>query len=262
MSDYRPFDQWDYRLDDNLFGEGEPPLNQLLGEDLKPHPDLCGSSVRGLAAIASVLHEHAPKMKANHLEKAVWWLKEWKSCSLKRYRTQARSFEYRQMMEAQKNTAEFLRAGKLALRLSYGSQAFATLFGAAAVVTLVLFLEDYGWGVRSGALAATLIFAALAAGFRDSARDIWQLQDRKYFLNCLRLAEDTEDLLDAGLFALHPATENVDSAAEYLAFKEAIRDMQHQLGDALYFDHDHQIRKRFNEQEIANSINWPTHTAA
>lgn len=92
----------------------------------------------------------------------------------------------------------------------------------------------------------------------DTARDIWQRQDRRYFLQCLRQARCTEDLLDAGLFAHHPATDTVSSAKGYIDSRHAVRQIQLHLGDALYFDWDHNIRERFNEQEQANSWNWPT----
>ena len=92
---------------------------------------------------------------------------------------------------------------------------------------------------------------------RDQARDHWQHQDRRYFLQCLRAARCTEDLLAAGLFAYHPDTDAVRSAEGQLASRRAVRELQAQLGDAIYFDWDHHIRDQLNEREWANGFNWP-----
>jgi len=53
---------------------------------------------------------------------------------------------------------------------------------------------------------------------------------------------------------------NLNSAEEHLAFRHAVREMQLQLADALYFDSDNRIRENFNEREQAYSWNWPKQT--
>lgn len=258
MSEYRPIDQLDYKVNDTLIGEDEPPQNRLLDEDGRPNPEIRSKSLQGLAVIAAALHEHAPDMNPEHLEKAVWWVKDWRMHLLRRYRSETRSFEFHQVMEAQKNTSEFLHEGNRARWYSYGSQVVAALFGIAAATAVWAFVGDQGWGMRTGLTVLALFLASLTAGFRDTARDIWRIQDRKYFLKCLRLARDTEDLSRAGFFAYHPRTLVVNSAEEQLAFKKTVREMQLQFGDALYCDFDFYIRERFNERDEAYRLNWPS----
>lgn len=260
MSDYRPYDCWDYRINDLLIGDDEPPGNQLLDEDGNPSPRVGNKSLEGLAGLAATLDKYGPNMTPEHLEKAVWWLKDWKMHRSGWHRTVSAMTEFHQTMERLKNSPEFKRDGKRARRYSYGSHLFALFTGVLAAFALNAWLGDSGWGERIAWTIGALFLAALTAGFRDTARDIWQQQDRRYFLQCLRQSRCTEDLLDAGLFAYHPETMSVNSAEEQLAFRRSVREMQHQLGDALYFDWDSHIRESFNEQEQAYSWNWPKQT--
>jgi len=257
MSDYRPYDRWGYRIDDLLLGDDEPPGNQLLDEDGKPTPRPRSKSLEGLAALAAVLDQYGPDMKPEHLEKAVWWLKDWKMHRSGWYRTVSAAAEFHQSLERLKGSAAFTHDGKRARRYSYASHLFALLTGIAAVLALNVWFGDASWGGRAGWTIGTLLFAGLTAALRDTARDIWQQQDRRYFLQCLRLSRCTEDLLDAGLFSHHTDTMTVNSAEEHLAFRRAVREMQRQLADALYFDFDSRIRECFNEKEQAYSWNWP-----
>ncbi|MCQ8116998.1 hypothetical protein [Methylomonas rosea] len=257
MNEYRPYDGWDYRINDLLIGEDEPPGNQLLDEDGNPSTTIENKSLEGLAVLAATLNKYGPDMKPEHLEKAVWWLKDWKMHRSDWYRSVNAMAEFHQTMESLKNSLEFKRDGKRARLYSYGSHLFALISGVCAGFALNAWLGESGWVERIALTIGALSLALLTAGFRDTARDIWQQQDRRYFLQCLRQSRCTEDLLHAGLFAYHPETISVESAEEHLAFRRAVREMQHQLGDALYFDWDRQIRERFNEKEQAYSWNWP-----
>jgi hypothetical protein len=257
MSDYRPYDQWDYRINDLLIGDNEPLDNQLLDENGKPTLRPGNKSLEGLADLAAVLDQYGPDMKPEHLEKAVWWLKAWKMYRSGWYRTVSAAAEFHQSLEHLKGSAAFAHDGKRARSYSYGSHLFALLTGIAAVLALNAWFGDSGWGGRVGWTIGALFLAGLTAALRDIARDIWQKQDRRYFLQCLRLSRCTEDLLHAGLFAYHQDTMSVKSAEEHLAFRSAVRGMQHQLADALYFDCDSHIREHFNEREQAYSWNWP-----
>ena len=260
MSDYRPYDSWDYRINDLLIGDEEPPGNQLLDEDGNPTTRPGNKSLEGLAALAAVLDRYGPDMRPEHLEKAVWWLKDWKMHRSGWYRTVSAMAEFHQAMGRLKSSPEFKRDGKRARRYSYGSHLFALLTGIGTAFALNAWLGESGWGGKVGWTIGVLFIAGLTAGFRDTARDIWQQQDRRYFLQCLRQSRCTEDLLDAGLFAHHPKTMNLNSAEEHLAFRHAVREMQLQLADALYFDSDNRIRENFNEREQAYSWNWPKQT--
>jgi len=260
MSDYRPYERLDYRINDLLIGDDEPPGNQLLGEDGNPLLRTGDKSLEGLAAVAAALDKYGPDTRPEHLEKAVWWLKDWKMHRSGWYRTVSAVAEFHQAMERLKNSPEFRRDGKRACRYSYGSHLFALFTGITAAFALNAWLGNYGWGGKIGWTLGALFLAGLTAGFRDMARDSWQQQDRRYFLQCLRQSRCTEDLVNAGLFAYHPRTISVNSAEEQLAFRHAVREMQLQLADALYFDWDNRVRESFNEREQAYSWSWPKHT--
>lgn len=257
MSDYRPYDRWDYRINDLMIGDEEPLDNQLLDEDGNPKKRPDNKSLEGLAALAAALDRYGPNMKSEHLEKAVWWLKDWKMHHSVWFRKINDSTEFHQAMERLKISSQFKRDSKRARRYSYGSHLFALLAGVCAAFAVKAWIGDYGWIGSVGWTMGALVFAGLTAGFRDEARDIWQLQDRRHFLQCLRQSRCTEDLLDAGLFSHHPATMSVNSAGEHLVFLRAVREMQLQLSDALYFDWDNRIRESVNERERAYNWNWP-----
>lgn len=258
MSDYRPYETWDYRVNDILLGEDEPPENRLLDEYGQPVEHARGGSLAGLAAIAAALDAHGQQMLPQHIEKAVWWLKDWKMHKSGWYRRINSHVDLHREMERLKQITSFRKDGARARRCIYASHLFAVLFLVVAAGALNSWIgEGSGWGARIGWTVGALLLAGLAAAFRDTARDIWQRQDRRYFLQCLRLCRCTDDLHDAGLFAYHPDTEKVESAEEQLAFRRAVRGMQLQLADALYFDWDRSIREHFNEREQAYSWNWP-----
>jgi hypothetical protein len=261
MSDYRPYDRWDYRVNDLLLGEDEPPDNRLLDEDGQAVRHANSGSIKGLSAIAATLDKYGPQMQPQHLEKAVWWLKDWKMHRSGWQRTISAPFDLHQSMERLKQSASFKNDGVKARRYSYASHLFAVLFGIAALGAFNAWFDVSSWGSRVGWTFGVLILSGLTAAFRDTARDIWQRQDRRYFLQCLRLCRCTEDLLDVGLFAYHPSTEQVRSAEEHLEFRRAVREMQVQLADSLYFDWDQRIREQFNEREQAFSWNWPKKTS-
>lgn len=258
MSGYKVYDSWEYRINDRLLGDEEPEGNRLLDDDGEPATYLTGSSTAGLAAIASAIHKHASTMQPEHLEKAVWWLKDWKANRAGWYRKMDDLHTFAKTLQSLKTKPEFLADGRSARRYSLGSHMVALMAGIAFAITLNAWLDGGSWGAKIGWGIGTLLFAAITSALRDTARDIWQRQDRRYFLQCLRQARCTEDLLDAGLFSHHPATDNVSNAKGYIDSRHALREMQSQMGDALYFDWDHNIRERFNEQEQANSWNWPT----
>jgi len=204
MSDYRPYDYWDYRVNDLLLGEDEPASNRLLDEEGNPlrHPG--SKTLQGLAAIAAALHKYGLEMRPEHLEKAVWWLKDWKMHRVGWWPTINASVDLHQSMQRLKESVAFKKDGALALRHSYISHFFALFAGIVAAGALAAWFGESGWGARAGWTVGFFVLAAFAAAFRDSARDIWQKQDRRYFLQCLRLCKCTEDPLDAGLFAFHP----------------------------------------------------------
>lgn len=262
MSDYRPYERQDYRVNDLLLGADEPPGNQLLDEDGRPSEQANTESLKGLAAIAAALDAHGQQMHPQHIEKAVWWLKDWKMHRSGWYRTVSAPFDLRQSMEKLKLSSSFKKDGKRARSYSYASHVLAVLCALAAMgAANAWFGEPSSWGSKIGWIIGTLFLAGLTAAFRDAARDIWQKQDRRYFLQCLRLCRCTDDLLDAGLFAYHPSSEQVQSAEEQLAFRRAVREMQLQLADSLYFDWDQRIREQYNEREQAYSWNWPKDAA-
>lgn len=257
MSDYRPYEHCDYRINDLLIGGDEPPGNRLLDEDGKPKPRPGSKSLEGLAAMAAVLDQYGPDMEPEHFEKAVWWIKDWKRHRSGWRRAVNAGAELHQSMERLKCSTEFARDGRRARRYSYGSHFFALLTGVAAVLALDAWTGNAGSASKLGWAIATLFLAGLTAAFRDVARDIWQRQDRRYFLQCLRLSRCTDDLLDVGLFSYHRDTLAINSTEEYLTFRRAVREMQLQLADALYFDLDGRIREQFNERKQAYSLNWP-----
>lgn len=260
MSDYRPYDWWDYRINDLLIGDEEPTGNRLLEEDGTPAPRRGNKSLEGLAAFAAALDRYGPEMTPEHLEMAVWWLKDWKMHRSGWYRTVSASAEFHQAMERLRISREFRRDGIRARRYSYVAHLFALLTGVCTAFGLSAWFGESDWGERAAWTIGAFLTAGLTAGFRDAARDVWQRQDRRYFLQCLRQSRCTEDLLDAGLFAYDPQTMSVNSAEEHLAFRRAVREMQLQLADALYFDWDNRVRENFNEREQAQSWTWPKQT--
>jgi len=257
MSEYRPYERWDYRINDLLVGEDEPLNNQLLGDNEKVAQRPPNESIKGLAAIADALDSFGQEMTPEHIEKAVWWMKDWKMHRSGWYPKIDSDIELQQSMEKLKSCVAFRKLGVRAKRYSYGSHLFAVLSGVAALAALNVWTNDSSWAPRIGWALGFAVLSILTVAFRDTARDIWQEQDRRYFLQCLRLCRCTDDLLQAGLFAYHPKTEKVHCAEEGLAFRKAVREMQAQLGDALYFDFDNHIRESPREREKAHSWNWP-----
>lgn len=256
MSDWRPLDTSDYLADDLALGPDAPPTNQLLDRDGEPSKDLTEPSLQGLAAIAAALDRHAPSMTPQHLEKAVWWIKAWKAARAGTYRRIEDGAKFHRQMSGFKESKFFKRSASRARRLSYVSHLFALVAGIAMLGALQAWLEEGEWGGKTMWTIGLLVSAALAAGFRDAARDVWQQQDRWYFLQCLRSAQCTEDLLDAGFFSHHDATMKVTTAEEYLASRRAFREIQRQFADALYFDDECRIREQHNERDQAYSWNW------
>lgn len=238
-SDYRPFETWNYRLDDSLLGEDEPEGNRLLDDE--GNPRYSAGALGGLSAIAAALNKHGNDMTADQLEKAVWWLKDWQMHRQGWYRKATGVFDFAKRMGEFKESAEFRGYEKRARR--YIRLAALTAIVAGVLLALVVGTwGESGWLWRLGWSALALITAGLASGLTDTARQQWQTQDRIYFLNCLRNAECTEDLLDAGLFAHHDDTMQLKDT---LRSRRAVRRMQRQLAQALYFDYDSCIRENF-----------------
>lgn len=188
-----PPDPGAYLVDDFLSGAGAPSGNWLLDGDGVPFPDPINRSVAGLAALAAAIHKHAAAMEPVHLEKAIWWLKDWKMHkSPPPWRTPQ---DFHLEMERLKQTT------------------------------------------------------------RKHKPD-----DHLYFLQCLRLARCTSDLLDAGLFAPLPADSKTFESEDDVW--KAVRQMQRQLADALYCDDDLVLRYAFSDKEKAEAraaaaANWP-----
>ena len=249
MADCRPYDDWDYKLDDEIYGDEQRFWNQLL-TDGEVNPLLTDRSSQGLAAIAAALHQHGSHMKPDHLEKAVWWLKDWKAARVGWYRTTASGMEFDQLMNGLKTTKEFLAASRSASRYSIGASAVTALFGVIAVVVAMLFINGAGgWWKWSGVVVALFTLAWFSA-LTEKARDIWKLQDREYFLKCIRAARCTEDLNEAGLFAFTESYKEPLTWAREKRFRGEMNDLQRRLGDALYFDYDRYMRAPFNEDLI------------
>jgi len=244
-----PYDDWDYKLDDEAFGDEQRAWNQLLTDD-EANPLLTDRSSQGLAAIAAALNKHGPHMEAEHLEKAVWWLKDWKAARYGWYRTPTSSMEFNQLMNGLKTTKEFLAASRSASLYSFGASAVTALFGVIAVIVVMLFINGAGdWWKWGGAVLA-LITLGWANALTEKARDIWKLQDRQYFLKSIRAARCTEDLNAAGLFAFTESYKEPLTWAREKKFRGEMNDLQRRLGDALYFDHDRYMRAPFNEDLI------------
>ena len=249
VADYRPYDDWDYKLDDQVFGDEQRAWNQLLTDD-EPNPLLTDRSARGLSAIAAALHKHGPHMKPEHLEKAVWWIKDWKAARVGWYRTATASMEFSELMNGLKTTKEFLASSRSASRYSIAASAVTALFGVVVVTVAMLFFNGAGgWWTWGGVLVA-LFTLACAGALTERARDIWKLQDRQYFLKCIRAARCTEDLNEAGLFAFGESYNERLTWAREKKFRGEMNDLQRKLGDALYFDYDQYMRAPFNEDLI------------
>ena len=251
MANYRPYNDYDYKIDDHEFRHEAQGWNQLL-DDGEVNPELTNASTKGLAAIAAALHQHAPNMKPEHLEKAVWWLKDWKAARVGWYRTTTAGMEYNQFMSGLKQQQEFKAAGKRARRYSLGSSAATAVSAIVWAGVVMMFGEAGAWagGWTWGAAVLALFTWAFGTALTERARDIWQLQDRRYFLQCLRAARCTEDLNDAGLFAHGLSYEEPMSWAREKKYRAELLEMQRQLADALYFDYDQHIRTPFDESLI------------
>ena len=251
MNDYRPIEVCDYELNDDEGGYGADaaPGNQLLTDDGTPNLDVHGESSQGLAAIAAALHKHAADMTPAHLEKAVWWLKDWKMHQRRFNRTPFSYTDFHASMERLKTSSEFLGAARSAKRFSLGSHVTAMLFGVCASVSAVAFYSEAEWPLKWGFAVLALFFAGWTTQLRDRARDFWQTQDRKYFIQCLRLARCTQDLNETGLFA-NPSAKASEPLtwAKEKKFLGEMRELQAQLGDALYFDWDRYMRAPFNDE--------------
>lgn len=248
-SNYRPLDVSDYCIDDNPSRQNAGPSNRLLNDDGHAVHTTDGS-VSGLAAIAAALDRHAPFMTPEHLEKAVWWIKEWKAHRLRRSRLIDDGAKFFQSMQVAASSPELnalRRRARLWMLLSHALAFIGLVLAFAAAASW--FVGDPSWSKRVGLTAGALVFAALTGAAHDMVMRAWQTQDRVYFLHCLRASRWTEDLLDAGLFAHDPRTDHVSSAEDFLAARRRIRQMQEQLADALYFDHDRTIRQRHDELE-------------
>jgi hypothetical protein len=241
MSDYRAYERWQYRIDETLVGEDEPESNQLLDEDGLAR-SFQNPRHAGLAAIAEALDKHAEHLLPDDLEKAVWWFKDWQMGRVGWYRRNDAAFQYAQAMRDLKETRDFRRFEKRARRYILGSH-FAAAAAVALLAGVVATWSDPGWWVLAWGLG-TLVMLGLASGWRDSAGHEWQVQDRQYFLGCLRKAECVEDLMDAGLFAYHDDTMQLQDRKRS---RVAMLRMQRQLATALYFDHDRLIREDFVE---------------
>jgi hypothetical protein len=235
----KPYETYDYRLNDMLVGEAELEDNQVLDENGAARP--AGGSPAGLAAIAAALHRHGNAMTPEHLEKAVWWLKDWTMHRSGWYRKVSGMTDYYQATQAIKETEIFKAFGKRGRRLTLYSHISAVV---STLLTLLVALtwSETGWGWHTAGIIGALFLAGVASSFTDSARQQWQTQDRVYFLTCLRKAECTDDLLDAGLFA---HDEDTMQLKDNLRSRRAVRRLQRQLGQALYFDFDHNIRENF-----------------
>lgn len=241
MSDYRAYERWDYRIDETLVGEDEPESNQLLDEDGFAR---CYENPRhaGLAAVAETLEKHAADLSPDDLEKVVWWLKDWQMGQARWYRKNDAVFQYAQAMRNLKETRDFRRFEKRARRYILGSH-FVAVAAVVLLAGVVATWSDPGWWVLAWGFG-TLAMLGVASGCRDSARHEWQVQDRQYFLGCLRKAECVEDLMDAGLFAYHEDTMQLQDRHKS---RVAMLRMQRQLATALYYDYDRFIREDFND---------------
>ena len=158
--------------------------------------------------------------------------------------------EFSQLMNGLKTTKEFLAASRSASRYSIGASAVTSLFGVAAVTVAMLFVNGAGGWWKWGGVLVALFTLASASALTERARDIWKLQDREYFLGCIRAARCTEDLNEAGLFAFGESYNEPLTWAREKKFRGEMNHLQRKLGDALYFDYDRYMRAPFNEDLI------------
>jgi hypothetical protein len=161
MSDFQVYDSWEYRINNNLMGDDEPKGNQLLDEDGEPATYLTGSSAAGLAAIASAIHKHASSMQPEHLEKAVWWLKDWKAHRAGWYRKIDDQHTFAKTLQSLKIKPEFLADGKSGRRYSLSSHAVALMAGVAFALALNAWLNGHEWGPKIGWSIGTLLLVAM-----------------------------------------------------------------------------------------------------
>jgi hypothetical protein len=225
------------RTDDYLSAD-EGASECLLTFEGAPDARLSKDSDAALAALAAVVHSTAPRLSAEQLERAVWWLKRWKTS---KQDVPSRAWhEFSLTVDRNRELPEQRALQRQAYYLSWASRLACLAAGALGAIAAGALLTDAG-STGAAALFGALAVAALVVSEMAQVRstNVSKEQEQRNLWTSIRQARTVGELNTAGLFAYLPGTMRVpgqpfNERVSTLATKaEAER-----LADALYRDPD------------------------
>lgn len=229
----------DYLADPTHSRDGE---NNLLEDDSLPNPRLTDYQDKALANLAAAIHKNAPLLSAEQAEMVIKWLKSWKARRqpLKREQGHSNGFHFSQVLKQLRESPEQVDLQKRAYRLTIWARLWGLAFALCGAITIGMFFVDgpiaWYWWLLIG--AADLICLGTSDECLKRSTVLSKEQDRRYFLQSIREAQTLSELLDAGLFSHHPRVYIPGQPYDMIREREAVREMQEKLTDALYRDTD------------------------
>jgi hypothetical protein len=188
-----------YRFDENVYGTEE---NQLLDYDGLPSEHLKNRQAKALANIASAIHLNKDNLRESQIEQVVLWLKRIKisqNYPTGMYPGTHQDGFYRILNEI-RESREQVRFQKQANIKAMKSNIAAVLLFISLLAILTLWLAEVpGWISAIPIVLSFFIFGFMQS-YTKEALIIAKEQDRRYFMECLRRAENVDELNEAGLF--------------------------------------------------------------
>lgn len=224
-------DTYDYKLDEDVW---HSEANHLLDDDGSPSPTFTNARERALANIASAIHLNEEKISDAQIEQTIIWLKrikEKRNPPLRYPDTDYGAF-YR-ALDRLKNKPEQISLQKKAYWKSIKAVISGVFLFFAAITSLVLYYADIShWWTAISVVLAVYFFHTMEK-LIIKAFVISKDQDRKFFMESLRLAKNTDELNEAGFF-MHIKEMHIDKNFDQAASVNAARREIARMRDAIY----------------------------
>ncbi len=221
-----------YRLDDNAWHE---EANLLLDDEGMPADALPNGNAKSLANIASAIYLNSQNLSESQIERVVIWLKQLKisqNWPTGTYPGSPQDGFYR-LLTGVRESSEQVAFQKKANMKALKSNVAAVLLFICVLATVAMSLAD----VAKWMTAIPGILSFVAFGFMQSytkeAFIIAKEQDRRYVMQCLRFAENVDELNEAGLFMYLPGMQ-IDANYDEQTARAAAKKEVERLRDALY----------------------------
>ena len=224
-------DTYDYRVNDNIY---DSENNRLLDDEGDVNQGLRDPQAKRLAALASTVHQHESHLTDDQIEKVVIWLKRIKQTRQgpSRWSSQGYAAFYREL-EALKTKPEQVKMQKDASWAAVRSNLLSLVVLACVLLFLLLYnLETSKWWSAIPGMLGWYSFDMMQEQTKKSFV-IAKEQDRRYFMESMRLATNIDELNEAGFF-MHFKAMQIDKSFDQEASKRTACQEIQRMRDAIY----------------------------